>query len=80
LIKQHLNLGLHCLPDQLTGTRSQKFRQRVRNPGLRQQINNIILVHGGVSPFGCLDVLQQQFNQIRRLPSNQIYAQNSTGR
>ncbi|MDQ7070397.1 MAG: hypothetical protein Q9M48_06625, partial [Rhodobacterales bacterium] len=34
------------------------------------KINNVTRFHGGVSFFGWDAVVQQQFNQIRRQPSN----------
>jgi hypothetical protein len=45
-----LKLSFNCCCDQLLGSRSQKIRQRVRDPVSTRKINNVSRFHGGVSP------------------------------
>lgn len=49
--KQFLQFLLHCLLNQLAGTDSKHFHQRVRTFHSTCQLHHVFLFHGGVSPM-----------------------------
>jgi hypothetical protein len=48
--EQFLQLGLHCLLKQSSGTDPEQFRQRVRICCSTCELDHVTLFHGGVSP------------------------------